>query len=85
MNNRNCNSVSIETPVINVSTLPAGPKGNGIKSIRQHENLLTVTYDNGEEQIFELPDWWFGTRNEYNSLSESEKAEKSLYFIEEGT
>ena len=85
MNNRNCNSVSIETPVINACTLPAGPKGNGIKSISQHENLLTVTYDNGEEQIFELPDWWFGTRNEYNSLSESEKTEKSLYFIEEGT
>ena len=30
-------------------------------------------------------DWWFGTRAEYDALSESEKTEKSLYFIEEGS
>lgn len=85
MNNSNRICVSVETPVINACTLPSGPKGNGIKSIKQHENMLTVTYDNGEEQNFELPDWWFGTRAEYNNLSESEKKSKSLYFIEEGT
>ncbi len=85
MNNCNHNCVSLETPVINACTLPAGPKGNGIKSINQQENRLTVTYDNGEKQTFELPDWWFGTRSEYDNLTESEKREKSLYFIEEGT
>lgn len=85
MNNGNNICARIETPVVNACTYPTGPKGNGIKSIKQQENSLTVTYDNDEKQVFDLPDWWFGTRSEYNSLSASEKTEKSLYFIEEGT
>ena len=53
--------------------------------IKQEENRLTVTYEDGASQVFELPDWWFGTRREYNGLSKTERTEKSLYFIEEGT
>lgn len=29
--------------------------------------------------------WWFGTREEYNLLSDNEKENYTLYFIEEGT
>lgn len=85
MNDCNCLCAGIETPVVNACTYPTGQRGNGIKSIKQQENLLTVTYDDGNEQTFELPDWWFGTRNEYNSLSAEEKTSKSMYFIEEGS
>lgn len=85
MSDCNCLCAEILTPQVKAVTFPTGPKGNGIKSIKQQENRLTVTYDNGEEQIFELPDWWFGTRTEYNALSANEKTEKSLYFIEEGS
>lgn len=85
MSECNCVYADILTPQVSASTYPAGPKGNGIKSISQQENRLTVTYDNGETQVFELPDWWFGTRDEYNALSSDEKTAKSLYFIEEGT
>lgn len=74
-----------EAQGICVKTYPTGPKGRGIREISQHGNRLTVTYDDGIKQDFMLPDWWFGTREEYNSLSEAEKTEKSLYFIEEGT
>ena len=81
MSDCNCVYAEIQTPHINAVTYPAGPRGYGIKSIQQHENRLTVTYDNGETQVFELPDWWFGTRSQYNALSQDEKTEKSLYFI----
>lgn len=67
-----------------VKTYPSGPKGRGIKEIIQSKNRLTVVYDDGVTQDFVL-DWWFGTREEYNSLSDAEKTEKSLYFIEEGS
>lgn len=80
---RSC--ISIDVPCVNAVTLPTGPRGAGISEIEQKDNKLTVTYDNGDKQVFELPDWWFGTRDEYNSLSDTEKTEKSLYFIEEGT
>ena len=79
------NYINISQPEINVETLPAGPRGRGIESISQKENLLTVTYDDGGTQDFFLPDWWFGTKSEYNKLSAAEKSSKSLYFIEEGT
>ncbi|MBR3868072.1 MAG: hypothetical protein IKM66_02035 [Clostridia bacterium] len=85
MSDCNCVYAQIQTPQVNAATYPTGPRGNGIKSIEQHENLLTVTYDNGKTQVFELPDWWFGTRAQYNALSADEKKEKSLYFIEEGS
>ena len=78
-------NININQPEINAETLPAGPRGRGIESISQHENLLTVTYDDGAKQDFFLPDWWFGTKSEYNKLSVDEKRSKSLYFIEEGT
>ena len=81
----NCVNAKLQIPEICVQTYPTGPRGFGIKEIKQEENRLTVTYEDGKTQVFELPDWWFGTRSEYNSLSESEKTEKSLYFIEEGT
>ena len=74
-----------ETQGICVKTYPTGPRGRGIKEISQTQNRLIVTYDDDKTQEFMLPDWWFGTREEYNSLPEAEKTEKSLYFIEEGT
>ena len=74
-----------EAQGICVRTYPTGPRGRGRKEISQSQNKLTVTYDDDKTQDFMLPDWWFGTRDEYNSLSEAEKTEKSLYFIEEGT
>lgn len=73
-----------ETQGVCVKTYPSGPKGRGIKEIIQSKNRLTVVYDDGVTQDFVL-DWWFGTREEYNSLSDAEKTEKSLYFIEEGS
>lgn len=82
-NNHSC--VSIEPPVVNAVTFPTGPRGTGIRSITQQDNTITVTYDDGREQVFLLPDWWFGTREEFNMLSDAEKSEKSLYFIEEGS
>lgn len=85
MSDCNCIHAEIHTPQVKAATYPTGPKGNGIKSIEQQENRLTVTYDNDETQIFELPDWWFGTRSQYNELSPAERVEKSLYFIEEGS
>ena len=85
MSECNCVYADIQTPQVSASTYPAGPRGNGIKSISQQENRLTVTYDNGETQVFELPDWWFGTREEYNSMSEEERNIYDLHFIEEGS
>ncbi len=82
-NNRSC--VSIDTPSVTACTFPTGPRGIGIKSISQTDNYITVTYDDERTQVLMLPDWWFGTRAEFNSLSETEKTEKSLYFIEEGS
>ncbi len=82
-----CNNICAEknTDGVCVRTYPTGPRGRGISEIHQTENRLTVTYDDGVTQDFQLPDWWFGTRDEYNSLPADEKTSKSLYFIEEGT
>ena len=74
-----------EAQGICVRTYPTGPRGRGIKEISQSQNKLSVTYDDDKTQDFMLPDWWFGTRAEYNRLSQAERSEKSLYFIEEGT
>ena len=51
MSDCNCVYAEILTPQVNAATYPAGPKGNGIKNIEQHENRLTVTYDNGDTQV----------------------------------
>lgn len=85
MNNCNCVEAQIICPEICVTTPPTGPRGAGIRHISQEGNRLTVTYEDARTQVFELPDWWFGTRAEYNRLSQAERSEKSLYFIEEGT
>ena len=85
MTNCNNNTITLSQPEINAETLPAGPRGRGIESIIQKKNVLTVTYDDGDKQDFFLPDWWFGTRSEYNKLSATDKISKTLYFIEEGT
>lgn len=85
MSCNDCINVEIKTPDICVQTYPAGPRGIGIKSIEQEDNKIIMTFDNGQVNVIEIPDWWFGTRNEYNALSEAEKTSKSLYFIEEGT
>ncbi len=78
-------NISLSVPEINVSTYPQGPRGTGIKSISQNKNVITVTFDDGRESVLTFPHWWFGTKDEYNSLSEEEKAGYYLHFIEEGS
>ncbi|MBR5232975.1 MAG: hypothetical protein IKW03_02075 [Clostridia bacterium] len=75
----------IKSPVVNAFTFPEGPRGIGIKEIRRINNVMIITFDDDRQQVLEMPDWWFGTRTEYNNLSESQKYEKEIYFIEEGT
>ena len=38
-------------------------------------------YVGGSIENFVFPDWWFGTRSQYNGLSYEEKTSKQLYFI----
>lgn len=78
-------SAGITTPHVDAYTFPAGPRGKGIKSVTQYENTIVFTFDDDSLENFVFPDWWFGTRTEYNNLSDAEKTSKQLYFIEEGT
>ncbi len=78
-------SAGITTPHVDAYTFPSGPRGAGIKSVIQEDNTIIFTFDDESIEKFVFPDWWFGTREEYNSLSDREKTEKQLYFIEEGT
>lgn len=76
---------SIKTPVVNAYTFPEGPRGRGIKEIVQDKNKLDILFDDDTHQLIEMPNWWFGTRAEYNRLSSYEKKSRDIYFIEEGT
>lgn len=69
--------------VVNIKTYPQGERGYGIKSVTQSGNVLTVTFDDGTQQTLDMLDWWFGSADEYNALSDESKNQKSLYFIEE--
>ena len=75
----------IKSQAVNAYTFPEGPRGRGIREVIQRKNSLEFIFDDDSRQLVFLPNWWFGTRTEYNHLSESEKNEKDLYFIEEGT
>ncbi len=77
--------VNVEPQKVEAKTYPAGPRGTGIKSVTQNGNDFKITFDDGSEQCFSIPDWWFGTREEYNALSSEEKQSRALYFIEEGS
>lgn len=81
------NGFEIETklivPEVNVRTCPQGPRGVGIRNITQNGNVLTVTYDDGSTQDLTFPAWWFGTLEEYYSMSEDEKKNHYIHFIEE--
>lgn len=76
---------SVNTPSVNAFTFPSGPRGAGIKSVSQTGNSIIFTFDDDVVEQFIFPEWWFGTRHEYNSLSAAEKTSKMLYFIQEGT
>lgn len=76
---------NIKTPNIEAYTFPAGPKGVGIEKIGLDKNKLAIDLTDGRQQIVELPDWWFGTRAEYNALTKAEKDRYVLHFIEEGS
>ena len=78
-------SAGITTPNVEAYTFPSGPRGAGIKSVTQDGNSIIFTFEDDTMENFVFPDWWFGTRTEYNRLSDKEKREKQLYFIEEGT
>lgn len=78
-------SAQITTPRVDAYTFPSGPRGAGIKSVVQDGNNIIFTFDDGFVENFVFPDWWFGTREEYNKLSDYEKKSRQLYFIEEGT
>lgn len=84
---KECRTVDagIITPQVNAYTFPSGPRGVGIKDVTQEGNTIVFTFDNDSVEKFVFPDWWFGTRSEYNALSEGEKTSKQLYFIEEGS
>ncbi len=83
----NCKTVKadIKCPAVNAFTFPEGPRGVGIKDILQDKNKLIILFDNETSKTLEMPNWWFGTRDEYNSLSAEERASRDIYFIEEGT
>ena len=76
---------SVTVPSADAYTFPAGPRGTGIKEITQTKNEIIIVFDDDTRQVLSFPDWWFGTRNEYNRLSQEERCSKDLYFIEEGT
>lgn len=76
-------SAEIITPEISAYTFPAGPKGNSITKIEKVGNTLVFTFDNGETQSVVFPEWWFGTRSEYNAMTAAQRNEYTLHFIEE--
>lgn len=78
-------NASITTPEISACTYPQGPRGIGIKSITQDKNNIIITFDDGATQNLKFPDWWFGSIEEYNSLTSVQKREYSFFFIREET
>ncbi len=50
----------------------------------KYEKMFEALVENAKEHP-SYREWWFGTRDEYNSLSKDERNEKLIYFIEEGT
>jgi hypothetical protein len=50
----------------------------------KYKIMLQELVDNAKEHP-SYREWWFGTREEYNSLTQDERNEKLIYFIEEGT
>lgn len=78
-------NASISVPVINAYTYPQGPRGVGIKSITQDGNTVTIVLDDNSKSKLTFPDWWFGTRAEYNAMTQDEKNMFELHFIEEGS
>lgn len=77
--------IDVAPQKVQAKTYPSGPRGIGIKTVTQNGKDFKIVFDDGREQIFSIPGWWFGTREEYNSLSEEEKKSYTFYFIEEGS
>lgn len=50
----------------------------------KYEKMFQELVDNAKKHP-SYREWWFGTREEYNSLTNDERNEKLIYFIEEGT
>lgn len=76
-------NANISVPDITAYTYPQGPRGVGINSIKQNKNIITVIFDDEREFELSFPNWWFGTRKEYNNMSDEEKNGYYLHFIEE--
>ena len=78
---KNIVNAGITTPQVNAFTYPQGPRGIGIKNISQDKNRIIITFDDDSVTDVAFPCWWFGTRDEYNSLSYEEKNRYYLHFI----
>lgn len=50
----------------------------------KYEKMFQELVDNAKEHP-SYREWWFGTREKFNSLTNDERNEKLIYFIEEGT
>lgn len=50
----------------------------------KYEKMFQELVENAKQHP-SYREWWFGTREEYNSLTNDERNEKLIYFIEEGT
>ena len=74
-------NASISTTEVNAATYPQGPRGKGIKSIRQDLNSIIITLDDDSEYTVAFPDWWFGTIDEYNAIPIEDRTKHYLYFI----
>ena len=70
-------------PDVRVCTYPQGPRGIGITLIELDGNEICFHMDNGLIHSIPIPGWWFGTKEEYYALSEEEKKQNVLHFIEE--
>ncbi len=84
MSNNEVNA-KITVPEMNILMYQQGPKGVGIKSINQENNKIRITLDNNQSYYVAFPNWWFGTRTEYNRLSADERNASYMHFILEGS
>ncbi|MBQ8209916.1 MAG: hypothetical protein IJZ35_04980 [Clostridia bacterium] len=74
-------NAGITVPEVNAYTYPQGPRGIGIRNIRQTNSKLIITFDDNTVKELDFPNWWFGTRDEYSALTAEERKECFLFFI----
>lgn len=76
-------NVSVTTPQINAYTYPQGPRGVGIAAVTQSNNKIIVTLEDNSVSELDFPAWWFGTKEEYATLSLAQKQSYFLFFIKD--